>query len=100
MKKPIMNVTADFMLNKKLFYQQKQLLIELQHTLAKKYNSDDLYNIMEGIVQMFDTIGDAAEAQHEFIYPNHDFKTGKFVDNTYNNVFEKLTGHNIHELEQ
>lgn len=94
-----MNVTVDFALNKKFFYQQKQLLIELRCALSKKYESDELTAMMEGILQIFDAIGDAAEAQKEFIYPKYDSKTGKFVDDTYNNVFEKLTGHNVHELE-
>ena len=96
--KPI-NVTADFTLDKKAFYQQKQFLVELQYALANKYESGELFQMMEGILQIFDTIGDAAEEQRKFFYPKCDFKTGKFIDDDYNDVFEKLTGHSIHELE-
>lgn len=98
MKTKSINISADFTLDKKAFYQQKQLLVELQYALANKYKSDELFKMMEGILQIFDAIGDVAEEQRQFFYPKCDFKTGKFIDDAYNNVFEKLTGHDVHKL--
>ena len=53
-----MNVNVDLHLDPVVFYQQKMLLVELTDKLFDTYHNGDLDNMLQGIIAIFDEIGD------------------------------------------
>jgi len=49
--------------------------------------------MLQGIIAIFDEIGDQAEFQGEFEYPQETDDGEHFEDEQYNNVFGKLFNH-------
>lgn len=86
-----MNVNVDLHLDPVAFYQQKMLLVELCNEIGNKYGaSSDLIDMLYGIVGIFDEIGDQAEAQDKFTYPQETDDGERFEDERYNDVLKKL----------
>lgn len=89
----IMKVTVNLNLDPVAFYQQKMLLVELTDKFFDTYHNGDLDNMLQGIIAIFDEIGDQAEFQGEFEYPQETDDGEHFKDEQYNNVFSKLFNH-------
>ena len=77
------------------FYQQKMLLIEIQAALYQKYRSEPLQEMLESVIELYDSIGDAAEANGDFEYPQYNESKNGFADDSYNHVFKQLTGEDL-----
>lgn len=91
-----MNATVNLNLDPVAFYQQyqqKMLLVELTDKFFDTYHNGDLDNMLQGIIAIFDEIGDQAEFQGEFEYPQETDDGEHFKDEQYNNVFGKLFNH-------
>lgn len=88
-----MNTTVNLNLDPVAFYQQKMLLVELTDKFFDTYHNGDLDNMLQGIIAIFDEIGDQAEFQGEFEYPQETDDGEHFKDEQYNNVFSKLFNH-------
>lgn len=88
-----MKVTVNLNLDPVAFYQQKMLLVELTDKFFDTYHNGDLDNMLQGIIAIFDEIGDQAEFQGEFEYPQETDDGEHFEDEQYNNVFSKLFNH-------
>lgn len=88
-----MKVTVNLNLDPVAFYQQKMLLVELTDKFFDTYHNGDLDNMLQGIIAIFDEIGDQAEFQGEFEYPQETDDGEHFKDEQYNNVFSKLFNH-------
>ena len=84
-----MNVNVNLNLDPVLFYQQKQLLFDFlsEYTKSGAYAVSDM---LCGIINIFDEIGDQAEDQGEFTYPEMADDEIHFKDEMYNDVLYKL----------
>ena len=85
-----MNTTVNLNLDPVAFYQQKMLLFDLRDKFYDTYGEScqDLLEMIDGAIAIFDAIGDQAEAQGEFTYP---WQTeDRFEDERYNDVLKKL----------
>lgn len=72
-----------------LFYQQKMLLIDLA-SKAKDAGYKKLSEKLDGIIGVFDAVQDTAEEDGMFTMPEQDPDTGRFSDERYNDVLEKV----------
>ena len=85
-----MNTNVNLNLDPVAFYQQKMLLFDLRDKFYDTYGKScqDLLEMIDGAIAIFDAIGDQAEAQGEFTYP---WQTeDRFEDERYNDVLKKL----------
>ena len=71
------------------FFRQKMLLIDLS-AKVKDLGYDLLADELWGAVGVFDAVQDAAEEDGAFAAPEADEETGRFLDDTYNDVLEKI----------
>lgn len=87
-----MDVSVNLNLDPVAFYQQKVLLFELRDKFYDEYGESckDLLHMIDGAIAVFDKIGDQAEDQGEFTYPETTDDDEKFEDERYNNVMKKL----------
>lgn len=87
-----MNVTVNLDLDPVAFYQQKVILFELRNKFYDEHGepSKPLLDMIDGIIAIFDEIGDQAEDQGEFTYPYGREDGNGFEDERYNDVLEKL----------
>lgn len=90
-----MKVTVNLNLDPVAFYQQKVLLFDLRDKFYDTYGEScqDLLEMIDGAIAIFDEIGDQAEDQGEFEYPQETDDGEHFEDEQYNNVFGKLFNH-------
>lgn len=87
-----MNVNVDLHLDPVAFYQQKVLLFDLRDKFYDTYGEScqDLLEMIDGVLAIFDEIGDQAEDQGEFTSPYGRDDGNGFEDERYNNVLKKL----------
>ena len=87
-----MKVTVNLNLDPVAFYQQKMLLFDLRDKFYDTYGEScqDLLEMIDGAIAIFDEIGDQAEDQGEFTYPYGRDDGSGFEDERYNDVFKKL----------
>lgn len=65
------------------------LLIDLS-AKVKNLGYDLLADELWGAIGVFDAVQDAAEEDGAFAAPEADEETGRFLDDTYNDVLEKI----------
>lgn len=87
-----MKVTVNLNLDPVAFYQQKMLLVELRDKFYDTYGEScqDLLEMIDGAIAIFDEIGDQAEDQGEFTYPYGRDDGSGFEDERYNDILKKL----------
>lgn len=87
-----MKINVDLTLDPVAFYQQKVLLFELRDKFYDEYGESckDLLEMIDGAICIFDEIGDQAEAQDKFTYPQQTENGDHFEDERYNDILEKL----------
>lgn len=87
-----MNVNVDLHLDPVAFYQQKMLICELYDALYKEYgqSSVPILDMLAGVLGLYDEIGDQAEAQGEFTYPQQTEDGERFEDERYNDLMLKM----------
>lgn len=87
-----MNTNVNLNLDPVAFYQQKVLLFDLRDKFYDTYGEScqDLLEMIDGAIAIFDEIGDQAEDQGEFTYPYGRDDGSGFEDERYNDVLKKL----------
>ena len=87
-----MNVNVDLHLDHVAFYQQKVLLFDLRDKFYDTYGESgkNLLDMIDGIIAIFDEIGDQAEDQGKFTYPYGRDDGSGFEDERYNDILKKL----------
>ena len=87
-----MNATVNLNLDPVAFYQQKVLLFDLRDKFYDTYGEScqNLLEMLDGVIAIFDEIGDQAEDQGEFAYPYGRDDGSGFEDERYNDVLKKL----------
>lgn len=87
-----MNANVNLDLDPIAFYQQKVLLFDLRDKFCDTHGEScqDLLEMIDGVIAIFDEIGDQAEDQGEFTYPYGRDDCSGFEDERYNDVLKKL----------
>ena len=87
-----MKVTVNLNLDPVAFYQQKVLLFDLRDKFYDTYGEScqNLLEMIDGAIAIFDEIGDQAENHGEFTYPYGRDDGSGFEDECYNDILKKL----------
>lgn len=64
-------------------------MIELADSIEKA-GYKNLSKELDGVIGVFDAVQDAAEEEDAFSMPEQDPDTGRFADDRYNDVLEKI----------